>query len=232
LEAFAEMLEAYGLGSVATHDRKALQNVLQRLANEPPAARLVLNFAMLRSFQKAQYALENEGHYALSWPEYVHFTSPIRRYPDLIIHRLVKCALALPEPGYDPDELDALARQCSYLEQRAELAERDLKGIKSARYLSQRIGESFAAVVMTATPGGLFVRLLEVGLDAFVPVRSLGDEFFCYDGDRQALVGTSSGQVLRIGYECEVQIVAVDALKGQVDCVLAGASAPGASSES
>ena len=122
----------------------------------------MLNFALLRSFQKAVYNVDNEGHYALAWPEYVHFTSPIRRYPDLIIHRLVKHALQLKaaERGYDGDELDALARQCSYLEQRAELAERDLNSIKSSRYLAQHLGECFAAVVMTATPGGLFVRLL------------------------------------------------------------------------
>lgn len=224
LEFLTRVLGLYGITGIDVFDRFGLQQVLDRLAQEPPAARLVLNFLCLRCFQKAVYAVRNIGHFALAFSHYVHFTSPIRRYPDLIIHRLVKRALGLAD-YQDCEErlphLDAFARQCSFLEQRAERAERDLQAMKAARYLSDRIGETFAGVVTGAGPHGIFVQLMEPGLDGMVPVRDLGDDYFAFDPDRQALIGSRSGQVYGIGLECDVLVVAVDVARAEVTLTLA-----------
>ena len=217
LEQFAQYLHSYGLGKVPVGDRAQLQNVLRRLEQEPPAARLVLNYLCLRAFQKAIYSIEDVGHYALAFPHYVHFTSPIRRYPDLLVHRLVKSCLD-DEGGmsYQPDMLDALCRQSSYAEQRAEGAERNLHSIKAARFLKERIGDVCAGVVTTATGVGLYVRLMETGLDGLIPMREIGEDYYQFDADKQALIARSSGYILGTGLEVDVSIQAVDIMKGQI----------------
>jgi ribonuclease R len=213
LKVFAHILEVYGIDSSGVYERFGLQRVLKRLEQEPRAARLVLNFMCLRSFKKAVYGIENIGHYALAFASYAHFTSPIRRYPDLLVHRLAKRALGLPE--YQKVEmrlsyLDALAKQASGLEQRAAEAERTLHARKSARYLAARIGESFPGVVTGATGGGLFVQMLETGMEGMVPVRELRDDYYEFDPERLALVGSRSGRVFGPGVEIDVVVIAVD----------------------
>jgi ribonuclease R len=219
IKVFAHMLEVYGLDSSRAQNRFGLQKLLGELEKEPQAARLVLNLLCLRSFKKAVYSIDNIGHYALAFASYCHFTSPIRRYPDLLVHRLVKLGLKLK--GYLDTEsrrsyLDALARQSSNLEQRAELAERDLHARKATRYLAARMGEHFSGVVTGASPGGLSVQLMETGMDGFVPIRELKDDFYEYDADRFALVGKRSGRVMGIGEEITVQVVAADIERSDV----------------
>lgn len=219
IKLFAHLLEVYGLDSSRIQNRFGLQKMLFDLAKEPPAARLVLNLLCLRSFKKAVYSIDNIGHYALAFESYCHFTSPIRRYPDLLVHRLVKCTLRLK--GYHDTEqrrgyLDALARQSSNLEQRAENAERDLHARKATRYLAARIGEEFAGVITGATPGGLSVQLTETGMDGFVPLRELKDDFYNYDAERFALVGKRSGRVLGIGEELTVLVASADIERSDV----------------
>lgn len=228
LEQFAAILEAYGIDAAGVQDRFGLQRILRRLEQEPRAARLVLNFMCLRSFKKAVYAVENIGHYALAFDSYAHFTSPIRRYPDLLVHRLVKRALGLKDYAKVEkrgDYLDALARQSSWLEQRAEGAERTLHARKCARFLAQRLGESFPAVITGASGGGLFVQLLETGMEGFLPVRELGDDFYRYDAERFALIGDRSGRVLGPGTEVTVLVSNVDIERSDVIFALDGFAA-------
>ncbi|MFW5830581.1 MAG: RNB domain-containing ribonuclease, partial [Planctomycetota bacterium] len=231
LTQFARMATAYGLDvEEDLTDRFALQRLLDRIGEEPDEARMVLNYLCLRCFQKAIYSIQNTGHHALAFRHYCHFTSPIRRYPDLLVHRVVKHELGLinDDVSLIEDHLDALARQSSFLEQRAEMAERDLHDIKAARYLQRRLGDTFAAVITIPTAKGLQVRLLETGLEGFVPVRDLGTDWFDYDGDRLALVGRSTGTAYGIGGLCEVQVVDTDIPRGQVTLRLVGAQpAPG-----
>ena len=213
IKLFAHLLEVYGLDSSRIQNRFGLQKMLYDLAKEPADARLVLNLLCLRSFKKAVYSIDNIGHYALAFPSYCHFTSPIRRYPDLLVHRLVKLTLGMKsyaDTEQRRDYLDALARQSSNLEQRAESAERDLHARKATRYLAARLGQEFAGVVTGATPGGLTVQLTETGMDGFVPLRELKDDFYNYDPERYALVGKRSGRVIGIGEHLDVLVASAD----------------------
>jgi len=223
LKQFAMVLESYGKESTGLSNRFQLQRILADLAKEPPAARLVLNLMLLRCFKKAVYGVDNVGHYALAFDHYCHFTSPIRRYPDLIAHRLVKKGLKLA--AYKGTEvrreyLDALCKQASWLEQRAEVAERDLHARKSCRYLATRIGEEFAGVVSTPNGGGLSVQMLETGFEGFLPIRELSDDRYEFDPERLALVGRHSGRVITVGEELDVLISNVDIDRGDVTLAL------------
>lgn len=216
---FGTLLEQYGIAQYTLTSREGIQQVLRRIDQEPDAARLVLNSLLLRCFAKAEYQVQNIGHYALAFDRYLHFTSPIRRYPDLIVHRLVKRLLNVS--GYASVEhrrghLDAQAKQCSYLEQRAVAAERQLDAIKAARYLERHLGEAFSGVVLGAGPFGLYVQLVEAGLEGMLPLRELGDDFYRFDQERQAMIGSRNGLVLGIGTEIDVIVAAVDVVRGEV----------------
>lgn len=224
LEFFQKTIDRYGLGTLSVTDRGCILSVLKKLSAEPPAARLVLNMVLLRCFAKAHYTVENIGHYALAFDRYCHFTSPIRRYPDLLVHRLVK--VVLQTPGHDEDEirvelLDAMARRSSWLERRAQDAERDIMSAKAARYLQGRLGEVFQAVVMSPLPSGLICHLLEAGADGYLPAQDLGGDYFSYNDEEQALVGSRSGHRYNIGTELSVIVSHVDIDRSEVNLTLA-----------
>jgi len=217
---FATALENLGLDSKRVQaGRYGLQGCLRDLESQPTSTRLVLNFLCLRAFSKAIYQVDNIGHHALAFDDYAHFTSPIRRYPDLLVHRLVKHALGLPaykQVEIRRDYLDAMAKQSTWLEQRAENAERDLFQRKAARYLARRVGEEVAGVVSGASGGGAFVQMLETGIDGFLPLRAFTDDRYDFDEERLALVGRNSGRVLGPGLELTVRIDAVDIERGDI----------------
>jgi ribonuclease R len=174
-----------------------------------PAAELV-GEVVLRSQAQAEYSPNNFGHFGLNLRRYAHFTSPIRRYADLIVHRAMVRAFGLGEGGLtdaEMSELAAIAESISATERRAMAAERETADRLIAAYLADRIGAHFQARVSGLTRTGLFVRLSETGADGFVPASSIGKEYYCHDEVRQALVGEDTGTAYQLGDPVEVRLI-------------------------
>jgi ribonuclease R len=174
-----------------------------------PTAELV-GEVILRSQAQAEYKPANFGHFGLNLRRYAHFTSPIRRYADLIVHRALVRALGFGNDGLtdtEMEELDQIAQAISDTERRAMAAERDTADRLIAAYLADRIGATFHARVSGLVRTGLFVRLIETGADGFVPASSIGHEYFYHDEVRHALVGEDTGLAYRLGDLVEVRLV-------------------------
>ncbi len=164
---------------------------------------------VLRSQSQAVYSPDNLGHFGLNLMKYAHFTSPIRRYADLIVHRALVGSVKLGEGGITPDEektLDEIAAQISTLERRAMAAERETVDRLIAHHLADRIGDDFDARISGVTKAGLFVALQHFGADGFIPVSTLGLDYYIYDEAHQALVGEKSGMGYRLGDTVEVRL--------------------------
>ena len=183
---------------------------------------------VLRSQAQAEYAVDNYGHFGLNLPRYAHFTSPIRRYADLIVHRALIRALSLGRdglPDYGSKELGEMAARISAAERRAMAAERETTDRLIAAFLIDRIGHTFEARVSGVTRAGLFVKLTETGADGFVPAATLGDEYFSFEEASHAMIGTRTRTSYRLGDLVEVKLVEAAPLAGALRFeVLGGAS--------
>ncbi len=174
-----------------------------------PVAELV-NEVVLRSQSQADYRSQNAGHFGLHLARYAHFTSPIRRYADLVVHRSLVTALKFGDGGLDPAEtgrLDEVCRKISEAERRAMAAERETVDRLIAAHLSDRIGAEFPARVSGVTRSGLFVKLADTGADGFVPISTLGNDYFTHHEGAHALVGSRSGLGFRLGDNVTVKLV-------------------------
>lgn len=172
---------------------------------------------VLRSQAQAEYAPDNVGHFGLNLRNYAHFTSPIRRYSDLVVHRALIRALGLGKdgaPDMTPERLRTIGQLISGTERRAMLAERDTNDRLIAAHLQDRIGAKFAGRVSGVTKSGLFVRLTQTGADGFVPASTLGADFFAYDEAAQALIGQRTGEGFRLGDGVEVRLVEAAPMAG------------------
>lgn len=177
----------------------------------------LVNEVILRSQSQAVYAPENLGHFGLNLARYAHFTSPIRRYADLIVHRALVSALGLGEGGLsreDEDGLEATAEAISQAERRAMAAERDTVDRLIAHHLAGRIGEEFDGKIQGVTKSGLFVQLPTFGADGFIPISTLGADYYHYDEIGHALVGERSRRGFRLGDTVEVKLVEAQPLAG------------------
>ena len=186
---------------------KALDTPHQTLVNE----------MVLRSQSQAIYSPENIGHFGLNLMKYAHFTSPIRRYADLIVHRALVGSLGLGEGGITRDEeaqLDDIAAEISTFERRAMAAERDTVNRLIAHHLSTRIGEEFEGRVSGVTRAGLFVSLPTYGADGFIPISTLGNDYFIYDEAHQALSGEKTGLGYQLGDTVDVRLAEAIPLAG------------------
>jgi ribonuclease R len=178
-------------------------------AKEMPVSDLV-NEVVLRSQSQAEYNIDNIGHFGLNLRRYAHFTSPIRRYADLIVHRALVKAMRLGEGGLEEFEIGKLrevAQQISDAERRAMSAERETADRLIAAHLADRVGAKFTGRIAGVTRSGLFVRLKDTGADGFVPVSSLSSDFYNYVETHRALVGKRSGETFQLGDTVEVRLV-------------------------
>ncbi|WP_156468215.1 ribonuclease R [Rhizobium sp. Leaf371] len=185
-------------------------------AEEQPYETIV-NQMVLRSQSQAVYSPENIGHFGLNLMKYAHFTSPIRRYADLIVHRALVGALGLGDGGITPAEegaLEDIAAEISTFERRAMAAERDTIDRLIAHYLSGRVNEEFDGRVSGVTKSGLFISLPQYGADGFVPISTLGRDYFIFDEAHMALVGDKTGLGYRLGDEVRVKLIDAVPLAG------------------
>jgi ribonuclease R len=165
---------------------------------------------VLRSQAQAEYAAENYGHFGLNLDRYAHFTSPIRRYADLIVHRALIAALGFGKDGLSESEIEklpAIAQHISSTERRAMIAERETSDRLLAQFLATKIGAEFMGRVSGVTRSGLFVRLLETGADGFVPASTIGQDYYRFVEEMQAMVGDRTGEMFRIGDTVKVRLV-------------------------
>jgi ribonuclease R len=225
LDQFAEFARSLGLKLDQPQSRFEIQRVLHETIGSPEE--YAVHYGLLRSLKQASYTPEPESsHFALASQNYCHFTSPIRRYPDLQVHRQLIAWLAGKQPSSHHDELFALGQHCTRTERRAEAAERDLIKIKLLAYLSERIGQTFHAIIVGVEDFGLFCRLAELPVDGLIHVSSLSDDFYYLEPGTHTLVGRRSGRRHRLGDRELVRVVHVDVDRRVLDLTLADSIHP------
>jgi ribonuclease R len=198
-------------GAEITVNSKDYQKLVAKLEGKPEER--ILTYLMLRSLKQAKYSERNEGHFALAAASYTHFTSPIRRYPDLLVHRILGAALDRAQAPYEDDELRGLCEDCSQTERRADEAERELVEWKKAKFMESRVGEQFKGLIISTTRFGFFVELEQFFVEGLVPIDSLPGERFVYNETTRKIVGDRSRKVFSIGDEVEVVLDRVDAVE-------------------
>lgn len=200
---------------------KEIQKLLFSLEGEPEEA--LISRVALRSMKQAKYTTVNVGHFGLSTQYYTHFTSPIRRYPDLQIHRIIKenlhgCLNDKRTSHYEKI-LPGVAKQCSMLERRAQNAERDVDKLKKVEYMQQRIGEHFTGVISGVTAGGLYVEL-ENTVEGMVPLQTLEDDYYLFDEEHYQLTGEKTGRIFTLGQTVDIVVKSADKIKKTIDFYL------------
>jgi len=232
VEELREVLATFGLtlrGDSENLHPSALQEVLREVQGRPEEP--FVSSVVLRTLQRARYDPECLGHYALASPFYCHFTSPIRRYPDLIVHRRLKALLhgrakEEAERSRLLERLPVVGEHTSQTERRAEQSERDLLQWKKVRFLAGRVGETFKGRITGVQPFGLFVQIEGYFVDGLVPVRTMGDDFYRYEPDTHRLVGERARRVFRLADPVEVVLVGASQRHRGLDFKLVGMSEP------
>jgi ribonuclease R len=218
-------LEAFGIklnkGQVVTS--KLFNEVLKKAANHD--AKETINQLVLRSQSQAIYSSNNLGHFGLGLRRYAHFTSPIRRYSDLLVHRALILAHNYGKDGgikATMEELEPICEAISLTERRAAVAERSANDRYSARFMAQKLGESFDAIITSVMGFGVFVRLDNCYADALLPVRSLPYDYYEHDDKRQTLTGRNNGIAFSLGEKIPVTLKTADPITGRLAVDYAG----------
>jgi ribonuclease R len=215
-----EFLKEFGLqlGGGEQPHASDYARLLDKLAGRPD--KQLLQTVMLRSLQQALYSPDNVGHFGLAYEAYTHFTSPIRRYPDLVIHRAIKAVLA--GGRHSPGDWSQIGLHCSATERRADEATREVESWLKCHFMKDRVGEQFEGSVSAVAPFGIFVALDEVYVEGLVHVSELGADYFHFQETRHELVGERTGARFRIADRVRVQVVRVDLESKKIDFRLAG----------
>ncbi|MFT5501294.1 MAG: ribonuclease R [Woeseiaceae bacterium] len=222
-ERFDELrLYLVGLGLKVPHpdhvEPRQFNNIIQQVKDRPDSA--AISMAMLRSLTHAEYTPKNIGHFGLALDAYAHFTSPIRRYPDLLVHRAIRHIVRGGKPGnysYDNSAMEHLGTTCSAYERRAEVATREVEAWLKCQYMEDKVGEQYNGVVTGVTNFGVFVQIPELQIDGLVHVTSLQNDYYKFDPGSQSLVGERSGQRYGLGDKMEIVVAKVDLDTKRID---------------
>ncbi len=233
LKNLREFLKSLGLSLGGGEDPTATDysNLVKNLGNRVDIAVLVQS-ALLRSLSQARYSNECGGHFALSYEKYTHFTSPIRRYSDLVVHRLIKskvgananaqvCGDISALPGPNATTIEAISVQCSQTERRAENASNDVIRWLKAEFMSDKIGMTFSGRISGVKDFGIFVMLDDFFIDGLIHVSALGSDYFEYDRGRMELEGSRNGRRFKLGDQIQISVVNVDIDQARIDFELA-----------
>lgn len=217
---------------------KDYQALLEHIQGRPDFH--VIQTVMLRSLSQAVYSPDNNGHFGLNYEAYAHFTSPIRRYPDLLIHRAIRSvirskrdtshvrragATSMPKARiypYDEAALEQLGEQCSMTERRADEATRDVVNWLKCEFMKDRVGENFPGVITAVTGFGLFVELTDIYVEGLVHVTAMPGDYYHFDPLHHRLSGERSGRSFRLGDSVEVRVMRVDLDERKIDFELIG----------
>ena len=225
LKNFQHFCQGLGYQNEQFRSRKALQQVIADATGQPEER--AINFALLRAMKQAVYSPEESGHFALSEDHYCHFTSPIRRYPDLTIHRIVgELAAGRKVRRDNPGELLQLGKNCSLTERRAEKAERELTRIKLLRYMESRVGDEIDAFITGVESFGMFCQGVSIPVEGMVHISALTDDFYTFDSATRTLTGDRRKQRYRLGDSVKVIVTNVDLDRRKLDFHVVSVAAP------
>ena len=218
-----DFLGTFGLnlGGGEEPHAKDYAKLIEKIQGRPD--KQLLQTVMLRSLKQAIYSPDNVGHFGLAYESYTHFTSPIRRYPDLLIHRAIKSAVAARH--YAPGDWSDIGLHCSATERRADEATRDVEAWLKCYYMQDRIGEEFEGSISAVVPFGIFVALDDVFVEGLVHVSELGADYFHFDEAAHAMVGERTGRRFRLSDRVRVQLMRVDMEQNKIDFRLVPESA-------
>jgi ribonuclease R len=211
LRDYADFVGLFGYELRRPQDRFALQRILNESA--PRDEGYAVHYALLRSLKQATYSPIQDQHYALAFQHYCHFTSPIRRYPDLTVHRLLDRLIRTGHCSSNHAELVALGEHCSKLERRAEQAERELVKLKLLAYLNERIGLEMDAIIVHVSEMGFVAQGVDIPAEGLVQVNTLADDFYYFHADALTLAGRRLKRTFRLGDRLRVRVVSVDLVK-------------------
>jgi ribonuclease R len=219
---FEEFISGFGYSLAAPLNAlkpRHFQKLLEQIHDKPEEKPIA--FLMLRTMQKARYAPENRGHFGLAAPSYTHFTSPIRRYPDLVVHRALRAARhkLLNEEAREEwaEELPEIARHTSEMERRADDAERELLQWKKVKFMADKVGDEFDGYVTGVAAFGLFIELIEHFVEGMVHVSTMADDYYRFVDGAHLLRGENTQKVYRLGDKVKVQVIRVDMELRQID---------------
>jgi ribonuclease R len=223
---FEEFVSTLGYSLAAPPNEirpRHFQNLVERIHGKPEEKPIA--FLMLRTMQKARYAETNSGHFGLAAKSYTHFTSPIRRYPDLVVHRTLRESrqgMAKDRIEELTDDLPEMGRHTSERERRAAEAERELVQWKKVRFMADKVGDEFDGYVTGVTAFGLFIELVEHFVEGMVHVSTMVDDYYRFIEGQHLLRGEHTGQMYRLGDKVRVQVIKVDMERRQIDLGIVG----------